>query len=169
MLEVSIEEKYAFFVFDALYRRHAGLLLLGAFQSMFAYFSVLLGFLIDQYFRPTHTVAWRGPIDAHLMESPFWALGIIFAFSFGCIAYLLAKSTSSLFAWPVPALLLVWNLISWPSQAGSTWQAFFVSGCGEGCVYQILVTAPFYAAVAYPFGALIVSAALTLRGAPTSV
>jgi hypothetical protein len=156
-------------VFDALYRGRAGLLLLGAFQSVFAYFSVLLGFLIDQYLRPAHPVAWRDPINAHLMESPFWALGIIFAFSFGCITYLLAKSSSSLLAWPVPALLLAWNLISWSSQAGSTWQAFFASGCAEGCLYQILVTAPFYAAVGYSFGALIVSAALTLRRAPASV
>jgi hypothetical protein len=156
-------------VFDALYRGRAGLLLLGAFQGVFAYFSVLLGFLIDQYFRPAHQVAWHDPINAHLMESPFWALGIIFAFSFGCIAYLLAKSSSSLFAWPVPALLLVWNLISWQSQSGSSWQAFFVSGCAEGCLYQRLVTAPFYAAVGYSFGALIVSAALTLRRAPASV
>jgi hypothetical protein len=155
-------------VLDALYRRPAGSLLLGAFQSMFAYFSVLLGFLINQYFRPSHPVAWHDPLNAHLMESPLWALGIIFAFSFGCIAYLFAKSSSSLFAWPIPALILVWNLISWPSQAGSSWVAFFVSGCTEVCLYQILVTAPFYAALGYSFGALIVSAALTLRRTPAS-
>ena len=52
------------------------------------------------------------------------------------------------------------------AQSGSSWQAFFVSGCAEGCIYQILVTAPFYAAVGYSCGALIVSASLTLRRAP---
>jgi hypothetical protein len=156
-------------VFDALYRGRAGMLLLGGFQSMFAYFSVLLGFLLEQYFRPSHPVVWRDPINAHLMESPFWALGGIFAFFFGCVVYFLARSSSSLFAWVIPALFLLWNLISWQSQAGSAFQAFFVPGCGECIVYQIFVTAPFYAGVAYSIGALIVSGALAFRNASAAV
>jgi hypothetical protein len=42
------------------------------------------------------------------------------------------------------------------SQYDSTWDTFFGTKCGGSeCFYQLLITAPFYGAVAYSAGAAI--------------
>lgn len=146
---------------DPSYRRLAVTLLLAALHSLAAYVSVAMAFLLESPITEKWPAAGRNDtVVGHFIESPVWGLGIICAFALGCAVYLILRSNSALFAWWVPVLLLIWNVLTWPSSgSGSVSDTFFTADCGGSeCVYQLLVTAPFYASVAYAFGALVISA-----------
>lgn len=90
---------------------------------------------------------------------PVWAPEILAGFLFGWLAYRRIPSRLAFGAFAVPAVILFWNVVSWQramSQYDSTWSTFFGTGCGGSeCLYQLIVTAPFYTAVAYSAGSVV--------------
>ena len=90
---------------------------------------------------------------------PLWAPEIVAGLLFGWLAYKRAPSRLAFGSWAVPGAILLWNVASWQrtmSQYDSTWSTFFGTGCGGSeCLYQLVLTAPFYTSVAYSAGAVI--------------
>jgi len=90
---------------------------------------------------------------------PVWAPEIAAGLLIGWVAYKRFPSRFAFLSFAVPAMILVWSAVSWQrtmSQYDSTWDTFFGTGCGGSeCLYQLLITAPFYGAVAYSAGAVI--------------
>ena len=90
---------------------------------------------------------------------PVWAPEIATGLLVGWVAYKHFPSKLAFGSFVVPAVVLVWNAVSWQrtmSQWDSTWDTFFGMGCGGSeCLYQLFITSPFYAAVAYSAGAVI--------------
>jgi hypothetical protein len=89
-----------------------------------------------------------------------WAPEIAAGLLIGWVAYKHVSSRLAFGSFAVPAVILVWNAVSWQgtmSQYDSTWDTFFGSGCGgsEG-QNQLFIAAPSYAATAYSAGTIIV-------------
>jgi hypothetical protein len=71
---------------------------------------------------------------------------------------------SAFFVWVVPALVLLWNIMSWRHQAVEStwrdvWNNFFGSRCSSSeCIYE-LMTAAFVSSAAYSISAFVSSRA----------
>src|SRR5207244_2215740 len=67
-------------------------------------------------------------------------------------------STSAPWVWLLPAMILAFNVATWKSHIARSnfsdaWANYFTSDCGASeCLYEILITAPFYTSVAYTVG-----------------
>jgi hypothetical protein len=90
-------------------------------------------------------------------DNPFF-LGPIFA---GLILGILPRflDRSAGLVWPIPALILIVTAFTWNSTYtprshwADVWSNLFGSDCGSSeCMYELLVTAPFYTSIAYSLG-----------------
>ena len=93
-------------------------------------------------------------------DNPYYAGPILMAFILGWVARR-SESRSAAWMWVLPTLSLVWNVMSWKSHSPlPRWEDvranFFTSNCGDSdCIYELLVTAPFYTSVAYSLGSIV--------------
>jgi hypothetical protein len=89
---------------------------------------------------------------------PFWLPEIMAGLLLGWFAFETVPSKTAFLAWIVPAGCLLWSVWSLQHTTGahdSTWNTYFGSDCGGSeCLYQLLLTAPFYSSVFYSIGAL---------------
>ena len=66
----------------------------------------------------------------------------------------------ALFVWVLPAAVLLWNLLTWRGAGAlntyaywmAVWNNYFADCVSSECLYQLFVTVPLYAAIAYSFG-----------------
>ena len=137
------------------FRRKAAILLFSLLHGLFAYLCVLASFFLEPLIIRFHPAAGRNDtLSGQLLERPIWLPAIIFGFLIGSAVYYIFHGRSATWAWVLPALVLAWSILSWPSEADSVWNTFFGTDCGSSeCLYQMTVTAPFYASVAYSLGA----------------
>ena len=95
-----------------------------------------------------------------LVDSPYFLGPIIVAFILGAFASRAWETNAGLWVWLLPTGILVWNLLTWKSYTSRTnwvdaWANYFGSDCGDSeCLYELLVTAPFYTSVAYSLGCI---------------
>lgn len=95
-----------------------------------------------------------------LVDNPYFLCPIVAAFVLGLFSHRVWKTNASFWLWVVPAVFLVWNVFSWKSYTSRSnladaWANYFGSDCGESeCLYEVLVTAPFYTSVAYSVGSI---------------
>lgn len=79
----------------------------------------------------------------------------------GAVVSSLIKDRTATFVWVPPLLFLLYHVTMWHNYAPESWMKnvwnnFFGGNCGEsGCIYDLTVTYPFYAAVSYAFGSLL--------------
>ena len=100
----------------------------------------------------------------HVVAQPFlaWAdLVIVFsAFALGTLARRVFRSRAAAFVWIFPAIILVWNLLTWEGAGTISTRTYWIdvlnnyfAHCGSSeCLYKVFVTVPFYTSVAYSFG-----------------
>ena len=89
--------------------------------------------------------------------SPFWIPEIAVGFFLGCLIYGFSRNKATMLGWLLPAVLLSWAVAFWPESGSSAWDAFFSKDCGMSeCLYQPILTVPFYTGAAYSFGALLI-------------
>ena len=90
-------------------------------------------------------------------DGPYYAGPILMAFILGWVARR-SESRGAAWMWVLPTLALVWNVMTWKSYSPlPRWDDvranFFTSHCGDSdCLYELLITAPFYTSVAYSLG-----------------
>ena len=90
-------------------------------------------------------------------DNPYFAGPILMAFILGWVAHRSA-SRGAAWMWVLPTLALAWNVMTWKSYSPlPRWDDvranFFTSNCGDSdCLYELLITAPFYTSVAYSLG-----------------
>jgi hypothetical protein len=98
-------------------------------------------------------------------DNPYFVGPILMAFVLGWTSRRYLDSRAAAWVWVLPALALVWNLMTWKSYSPLGHWAdveanFFTTNCGDSdCLYELFVTAPFYTSIAYSLGRL----ATTLR------
>jgi len=92
------------------------------------------------------------------VEEPYFAFPVITAFALGILSHRYFRSSSAVWVWVLPAIILVWNLFTWKTGGfhpywPDVWNNYFGSDCGSSeCVYELFVTAPFYTSLAYTLG-----------------
>jgi hypothetical protein len=108
-------------------------------------------------------IGQQASVSGRLLEEPFWVPEIVAGFCAGWFFYKRLPSKIALLAWIAPAVFLSWSAWSWHKTASMydpTWDTYFGSHCGGSeCLYQLLLTAPFYTSVAYSLAAVIESMA----------
>ena len=93
-----------------------------------------------------------------LIDNPYFLAPIVVAFVLGLLSNRVWKTNSGFWVWLLQTLILVWNVFSWKSYTSRSnladaWANYFGSDCGASdCLYEVLVTAPFYTSVAYSLG-----------------
>jgi len=99
-----------------------------------------------------------------LTETPYFPVQIGLGFLWGCLIGFRFKDKSMVWVWIVPALVLIYvvaavrtitpDLTSVLGQSANPFSHYFGRGCQpkNRCLDQILVTMPFYSAVAYSIG-----------------
>jgi hypothetical protein len=141
-----------------------------AFIAAFGLFS-LLDMVPD-------SAGWKPSIHfAHrlLTENPFYPVQIVSGLYFGWLLGRRFNHTAMLWIWILPLAILIYAFATVP--ALSPWQSilarphavqsrlsyYFGWGCQPRarCLDQLLITMPFYASVAYSFGALLARNAFT--------
>jgi len=91
-------------------------------------------------------------------DNPYFAGPVLTGFIFGWTSHRFFVSRTAAWVWIVPALVLAWNLVTWKSYSPLPHWAdvranFFTSNCGDSdCLYELVVTGPFYTSVAYTVG-----------------
>ena len=77
----------------------------------------------------------------------------------GWFLYRRIPSKLAFLAWVPLALFLTWSVLGWhrsSPQYDSTWDTFFGRNCaGSECLYELLLTMPFYTGISYSIGALL--------------
>jgi hypothetical protein len=93
------------------------------------------------------------------MSEPVFPLLILAGFAAGRYCYQRIPSRLTFAIWIVPGIFLLYSAWSWHktmSGYDSVWDTYFGSGCGGSeCLYELVLTDPFYSAIAYSLGALI--------------
>jgi hypothetical protein len=96
-------------------------------------------------------------LAGQILGEPFWVPEIVAGLLLGRLCYLLLPSKAAFFAWLLPGVFLLWSAWSWQrtsSMYDSTWDTFFSKSCGGSeCLYELLLTVPFYSGVGYSVGA----------------
>jgi len=91
-------------------------------------------------------------------DNPYFGGPILVAFILGWISRRYFKSRVAAWVWVPMTLALLWNITTWRSYSplshwGDVRANFFTSDCGDSdCLYEMLVTGPFYTSVAYSLG-----------------
>jgi hypothetical protein len=110
------------------------------------------------------------PVQWILTETPFFPLQIVFGFYLGWDISRRLKHRSMLWVWIIPGWFLLYCLLAVPGlhimapptlaaqiaqESQSPFSHYFGWGCRpkDRCIDQLIVTMPFYAAVAYSLGA----------------
>jgi hypothetical protein len=101
----------------------------------------------------------RTPVDLFKIgaDNPYFACPILMAFILGWVARR-SEIRGAAWMWVLPTFALVWNVVTWKSYSPlPRWEDvrenFFTSNCGDSaCIYELLITAPFYTSVAYSLG-----------------
>jgi hypothetical protein len=104
-----------------------------------------------------------------LTDIPFFPLQLCTGFCAGWFISRKLRDRSMIWVWVLPLMLLLWALADLPSISPSQltsvmmqpsvgqnrWSHYFGWGCRTkyGCLDQLVITLPFYAAVVYSFGA----------------
>ena len=89
---------------------------------------------------------------------PYFILPVLAAFIFGLLSRRYSRSTSAVWVWVLPTVILSWSLLTWKNGGfrpywPDVWDNHFGPDCGSSeCMYELLVTAPFYTSLAYTFG-----------------
>jgi hypothetical protein len=100
----------------------------------------------------------QATITGQITGEPIWLPEIIAGMFLGMLLYRRIASPFALLAWLPPAVFLSWSALSWHRTMAaydSTWDTYFGKNCGGSeCLYELLLTMPFYAAVGYSVGAL---------------
>ena len=95
---------------------------------------------------------------AAVLGEPAWILEAVICLFAGYFLYTKMPSKLSFVVWLVPLAFLVWSAWSWHltmSKYDSVWDTYFGRGCGGSeCLYELMLTAPFYSCIAYSLGAL---------------
>jgi hypothetical protein len=113
----------------------------------------------------------KQPLFKFGADNPYFAGPIVTAILLGWFSRRFFRSRMAAVVWVLPSLLLLWNVVTWKSYSPlSHWldvrANFFTSDCGDSdCLYELLVTAPFYTSLAYSFGWVIRAS----TGAPAGV
>ena len=95
-----------------------------------------------------------------LVDNPYFIGPIVVALVLGVLSNRVWKTNTGFWVWVFPTLILVWNVFSWKSYTtrsnlADAWANYFGSDCGGSeCLYEVLVTAPFYTSVAYSLGCI---------------
>jgi hypothetical protein len=123
--------------------------------------SIVVG-LLTRNSGPVNVVDY--PVDQQvfrvLVDSPYFLAPITAAFVLGLFSNRVWKTNAGIWVWLFPAVFLVWNVFSWKSSTSRSnladaWANYFGSDCdGSECLYEVLVTAPFYTSVAYSVGSI---------------
>ena len=91
-------------------------------------------------------------------DEPYFLLPIALALVFGFWQQKRFESSAAYFLSVVPGLVLLSTFLAWQSYTArgrweNAWANLFTSDCSEsGCLYQYVVTAPFYTTLAYTSG-----------------
>lgn len=100
-----------------------------------------------------------------LTETPFFPVQVILGLYFGWLLGRRFKYRAMLWVWIIPALILCYAVVAVPTltpqatsvlaQTGGPLSHYFGWGCQpkDRCLDQLLITMPFYVAVAYSIGA----------------
>jgi hypothetical protein len=135
---------------------HVACVYLGVVVSMILL--AVLGLLVPPLGRVTN------PIGRFINE-PIWGLQAPIAIFIGYQISKRLPCKEAFVAWIVPGIFLLVSAWSWhltTSQYDSVWDTYFGKDCGGSeCLYEGLLTVPFYAGIAYTLGAF--AAALNLR------
>jgi hypothetical protein len=100
-------------------------------------------------------------VDQHILRAagePYFIFPVLAAFMLGLLSHRYSQSTSASWVWVLPTVILIWNLLTWKNGGfrpywPDVWNNYFGSDCGSSeCMYELFVTAPFYASLAYTFG-----------------
>ncbi len=92
------------------------------------------------------------------VDNPYFAGPILAGFILGVLSHRWFRSSSAPWVWLLPAMILAFNVATWKSHIARSnfsdaWANYFTSDCGASeCLYEILITAPFYTSVAYTVG-----------------
>jgi hypothetical protein len=109
-----------------------------------------------------------------LVDNPYFLGPIVAAFVLGLFSNRVWKTNAGFWVWLFPAVILVWNVFSWKSYTSRSNLAdaganYFASDCGGSeCLYEVLVTAPFYTSVAYSAGWIAMRVLGAARTAPSA-
>jgi len=89
---------------------------------------------------------------------PYFMFPVIAGLAFGALSYRYSRSSSAAWVWVLPAIVLIWNVLTWKTGGLSpywpdVWNNYFGSDCGSSeCLYELFVTMPFYTSLAYAAG-----------------
>src|SRR5271156_5829752 len=85
-----------------------------------------------------------------ILDAPLFPIQIVSAFFVGGFFYKKMPSRWSFAIWIVPLAFLLYSVWSYlpMSKYDSVWNTYFGAGCGGSeCLYELTVTAPFYASI----------------------
>jgi ABC-type nitrate/sulfonate/bicarbonate transport system permease component len=123
----------------------------------------VLSFIVSAAFAILAANASSGNFVDRVVDQSFfrWAdrtnlVIILSALGFGVFARR-TRSRVAGFVWILPAVILVWNLLTWRGAGALTavpyWEAVwnnYFADCGSSeCLYKLFVTVPFYTSAAY--------------------
>jgi hypothetical protein len=124
----------------------AGILLTFIVALPFGWLSSGMGNIVD---RTVDT--W---IVRYLSEEPYFVFPVVTAACLGFLSYKFTKSRVASWVWVIPTAILLVNVV--PRILGSSavpkwvFDNYFGRGCGASeCLYELVVTGPFYTSVAY--------------------
>ena len=96
-----------------------------------------------------------------LLNEPYYAGPVLCGFILGAIGRRFFRSRSALCVWIVPAVILLFHVLTWEGASSATgaaywpdvWANYFGSDCGGSeCLYEFFVTLPFFTSLAYTLG-----------------
>jgi hypothetical protein len=124
------------------------------------YVAVFCGFVVSAVVILIYPPAGeQATISGQLNGEPIWLPDILAGLFLGQFFYRRVPSRLAFLAWLPPAVFLLWSALAWQRSMAvydSTWDTFFGKNCsGSECMYELLLTAPFYTAISYSAGALL--------------
>jgi hypothetical protein len=121
---------------------------------------MFLGFVLSLVVILIYPAAGKqATISGQLNGEPIWLPCIAAGLLAGQFLYRSIPSRLAFLAWLPPAAFLLWSAWSWQKSMAvydSTWDTYFGKNCGGSeCLYELLLTAPFYTGLGYSLGALL--------------
>jgi hypothetical protein len=127
--------------------------------AMFAYY---LGILTVDFMGVLRLPHAMRPLHWILTETPFFPVQIVLALYSGWYLSRRLEHKSMVWIWVLPGLILSWAVTTMAVQlssvfalSGGAFSHYFGTGCRpkDHCLDQLLITMPFYTAIAYSVGA----------------
>ena len=103
-------------------------------------------------------------VDQPIFErvgQPYYLMLLLAGFTLGALGRRFSRTREAAWVWVLPFCILLWNIFTWKTGGyGAYWQGvwdnYFGSDCGGSeCLYEFLVTVPFYTSLTYSLGWLI--------------